>query len=90
MNVEKIKQTVIPNTVLWSAIFIIVSAIATQWVSITSNIATLEKEIEILKVRVARSEEIVKETDERYSEIQKALYEIKNALNLKQDKRFAE
>ena len=95
------RNVLIPRTSMWSAVILIISAVVSAWVMLKADISKLdkelhandirlEKEIELVKQRVTRDEAIIRDTNDRFLDIQKSLNEIQMMLALKQDKRFAE
>jgi len=93
----------IPHTVFWTAVITIAIGLLGSYIFTQVNFVKIEKnleitkvkidgEMELLKVQVEKDNEYIKgvteENKKMYVTIQADLGEIKNAMNLKQDKKF--
>ena len=89
-NKEYASNIKIPKMAFYTFMGTVIIIVGSAWIDLRVRFAHMEKETEILKVRLTKEEVLIQKTNERYEDIQRQLYDIKSAIEMKQDKRFVE
>jgi hypothetical protein len=80
----------IPKSIVIGWIMTFLVTIVSAYITFHSQLARLDKEIELLKLRIEQTAETTRSNQERFLEIRDDIRDIKSALNLKVDKKFQE
>ena len=104
-NIKEYVTLYIPNAVFWTTVLGIIGGIIAFYSSLRVKISTIDsevkllrtevyKDIDLMRIQIELENKYVKEATvknlNQYEQIQNDLNQIKNALNLKQDKKFVE
>ena len=80
----------IPKSVVFGFMGTMLIALASSWITFQVKFAHLEKEIEILNIKMVKEHAWIEKNLDRFDSIIEQLHRIENSLNLKQDKRWAD
>ena len=80
----------IPKSVVFGFMGTVLITLASSWITFQVKFAHIEKEIEILNIKLAKEHSLIEKNLDRFDSVTEQLHRIEKILNLKQDRRFAE
>ena len=87
---KEVQGIFIPKSTIWTLIVTIIISVITIFTRLEVGFKLLEKEIEIINLRLGKVESSILTNVEYFEKIKNQLHNIETEVTLKQDKKFVE